>query len=297
MAANQIIAADDTRSRRPVAGSPRVFPITRDVLKYVLMILIGVVMAAPFLWMISTSLKPPDQIARIPPEWIPSRFVWRNYAEAWTAVPFHLFLLNSTKVSGLAVMGALFVCSLAGYSFAKVKFPGSGVVFGFLLATLMIPSAVRLIPLYIVFRRIGWIDTHYTLIVPPVVASTFGTFLMRQFFITLPSELEDSAWVDGCGVWSSYWRIMLPLAKPGLGVLAIFMFMSSWNELLGPLIFINTPEKMTAPLGLAAFQGEYGTLWGPLMAGSTIIMLPVTIVYLLFQRTFTEGIALSGLKQ
>ncbi len=280
-----------------IAGGSRIVAIAALVLKYALMILVGIVMATPFLWMISTSLKPPDQIAHIPPEWIPSKFVWKNYADAWTAVPFALFMLNSTKISVLAVLGALFVCSLAGYSFAKVKFPGSGFLFGFLLATLMIPSTVRLIPLYIVFRRIGWIDTHYTLIIPPIVASTFGVFLMRQFFITLPSELEDSAWVDGCGLWQSYTKIMLPLARPALGVLAIFMFMGSWNQLLGPLIFINTLEKMTAPLGLAVFQGEFGTLWGPLMAGSTIVMLPIMIVYLLFERTFTEGIALSGLKE
>jgi multiple sugar transport system permease protein len=129
-----------------------------------------------------------------------------------------------------------------------------------------------------------------------VLASTFGTFLLRQFFITLPAELEDSAWVDGCGQWSTYWNIMLPLAKAALGVLAIFVFRSSWNQLLGPLIFLNTLEKMTAPLGLTVFQGEYGTMWGPLMAGSTIVMLPILLFYLVFQRAFTEGIALSGLK-
>ena len=279
------------------SGSLGIAAATKTVLKYGVMLLLGVIMVAPFLWMISTSLKPPQQIATVPPEWIPSTFVWANYAEAWTTVPFHLFLLNSTKISVLVVLGVLFICSLAGYSFAKVKFPGSGVLFGFLLATLMIPSTVRLIPQYIVFRRLGWIDTHYALIIPPIIANTFGTFLLRQFFITLPSELEDSAWVDGCGLFATYWRIMLPLAKPALGVLAIFVFRSSWNQLLGPLIFINTLEKMTAPLGLAVFQGEFGTLWGPLMAGSTIIMLPIMVVYLLFQRTFTEGIALSGLKQ
>jgi multiple sugar transport system permease protein len=298
MAADRTVDADHARRRKPMAaGGSRLLEAVTLVVKYVLMVLLGIVMAAPFLWMLSTSLKPADQIAHIPPEWIPSNFVWKNYADAWTAVPFALFMLNSTKISVLAVIGSLFVCSLAGYSFAKVKFPGSGFLFGFLLATLMIPGTVRLIPLYIVFRRIGWIDTHYTLIVPPIVASTFGVFLMRQFFITLPSELEDSAWVDGCDLWQSYSKIMLPLARPALGVLAIFMFMGSWNQLLGPLIFINTLEKMTAPLGLAVFQGEFGTLWGPLMAGSTIIMVPIMVVYMLFERTFTEGIALSGLKE
>ncbi len=286
-------ARDGGRTYERARGPAR---LTRGALKYAAMIFLGLVMAVPFLWMVSTSLKPPGQIARIPPEWIPSPFVWKNYAEAWTTVPFYLFLSNSAKISALVVLGSLFTCSLAGYSFAKVKFPGSGFLFGFLLATLMIPSTVRLIPQYLLFKRIGWIDTHYALILPPIVANTFGTFLLRQFFITLPDELEDAAWVDGCGLWSSYWRVMLPLAKPALGVLAIFIFMSSWNQLLGPLIFINSLEKMTAPLGLAVFQGEYGTMWGPLMAGSTIVMLPVMIFYLLFQRTFTEGIALSGLK-
>jgi ABC-type glycerol-3-phosphate transport system permease component len=295
--AADLVDADRARRRSLSAGSSHAAALVALLLKYALMILLGIVMVTPFLWMISTSLKPPDQIARIPPEWIPSRLVWKNYLDAWTAVPFALFMLNSAKVSVLAVLGSLFVSSLAGYSFAKVKFPGSGVLFGFLLATLMIPSAVRLIPLYIVFRHIKWIDTHLTLIVPPIVASTFGVFLMRQFFITLPNELEDSAWVDGCGLWQSYRSIMLPLARPALGVLAIFMFMGSWNQLLGPLIFINTLEKMTAPLGLAVFQGEFGTLWGPLMAGSTIIMAPIMVVYMLFERTFTEGIALQGLKE
>lgn len=286
----------DSMVRGNQIENPRMKSWVWQVLMFLIMVCVGIVMVVPFLWMVSTSLKPPMQIARIPPEWIPSPVTWANYVQAWTAVPFGSFFANSVKIVAIVVMGNGFVCSLAAYSFARIRFPGSSFLFGILLASVMVPTAVRLIPQYILFRRIGWIDTHLPLIIPPVFASTFGTFLLRQFFLTLPSELEDAAAVDGCGPWTTYWRIMLPLAKPALGTLAIFTFMGSWNDFLGPLVFINRLEKMTVSVGLAAFQAEYGTSWGPLMAGSTIVLIPVVLAYLLFQKTFTEGIALSGIK-
>ncbi|NPV80256.1 MAG: carbohydrate ABC transporter permease [Firmicutes bacterium] len=250
----------------------------------------------PLLWMVSTSLKGPGEIFSLPPKWIPNPPVWANYVEAWNAAPFGLFFYNTCLITFSVVVGRLFICSLGGYAFARLRFPGSQVAFALLLGAMLIPGTVTLIPQYYMFRLFGWIDTPWPLIMPGVFANTFGTFLLRQFFMTIPDELEDAARIDGASSMQIYHRIMLPQAKPALAALGIFTFMGSWNDFMGPLIYLNTYEKMTLQVGLAQFQGEFYTDWQLLMAASVIVLLPVLLVYLFCQRYFIEGITLTGLK-
>lgn len=255
-----------------------------------------VVTLAPLVWMVSTSLKDPSTIFDLPIRWIPDPVRWSNYKEAWQAAPFGLFFFNTFKITGWTVAGRLIVCAMGGYAFARLKFPGSGPAFALLVAAMMIPGTVTLIPQYHIFKKLGWINTHLPLIVPAVFANTFGTFLMRQFFMTIPDELEDAARIDGAGSMTIFWRIMLPLAKPAMGALAIFTFMGAWNDFLGPLIYLNNEAKMTLQIGLAKMQSELNTEWHLLMAGSLFVLAPILAVYVAAQRYFEEGIVMTGLK-
>lgn len=255
----------------------------------------GIVMMVPFFWMVSTSLKEPGQAFAYPPRWIPDPIVWVNYASVWKTVPFGLFFLNTLKIATLVTLGQLVTCSLGAYAFARLEFPGREKLFFAYLGTMMIPYQVTLIPLFILMRYLGWIDSHLSLIVPACF-SAFGTFLLRQFFLTIPKELEDAARIDGSSEFGIYSRIILPLAKPALATLGVFTFMWSWNDFMGPLIFINTMEKKTLTLGLASFQGMYTTDWTLLMAASVMALLPLIVIFLFAQRYFVEGITLSGIK-
>ena len=265
-------------------------------IKYLLMSLLALIMLIPLLWMLSGSLKLRTQIFAYPPQWFPDPLVWQNYIEAWTAYPFDLFTLNSVKIAGLSVLGQLIVCSMGGYGFARFHFPFKNVLFGTLIAVMMVPTVVNIVPLFILFKQIGWLDTHLTLIVPTAVASTFGTFLFRQFMLTIPLDLEDAARIDGAGPFVIYWRIMLPLCKATAAVLATFTFIGSWNALFQPLIFLQSVEKFPVTVGLSYFRGEVGTEWNLLMAASVLTLLPTILVFLFTQKYFVRGIALSGIK-
>jgi multiple sugar transport system permease protein len=221
--------------------------------------------------------------------------VWENYSKAWNAQPFGRFYLNSIFVAVCTTAGQILTCSLAAYAFSRLNFPGRDKLFFAYLATMMIPGSVTMIPVFILLKNIGWIDTYKALIIPGIF-SAYGTFMLRQFFMSLPTDLEDAAKIDGCGFFSIYWRIVLPLSKPALATLITFTFMGSWQSFMWPLIVINSTDKKTLPVGLAAFQGLYTTDWTLLMAGSIIVLLPVIIVFVFNQRFFVEGIKLTGIK-
>ncbi len=267
----------------------------RGVLSYAVLSLGAVAMVVPFLWMISTSLKTEMQAYQFPPVWIPDPMVWRNYLDTWQALPFDLFFLNSAFVSLMLTVGQLATCSLGAFAFARLRFPGREQLFVLYLATLMIPFQVIMIPLFVLVSRMGWIDSYWGLTVP-LVFSPYGTFLLRQFFKSIPRELEDASKIDGCTYWRIYWNIMMPLSKPALATLGIFVFMWSWNNFLWPLLIVNSLEMKTLPLGLAYFLGQYTIYWNLLMVGATIALLPVLIVFFFAQRFFIEGITLTGLK-
>ena len=252
-------------------------------------------MVLPFLWMVSTSFKSLPEVFVFPPTLLGKRLVWENYLRLLQRFPFGAFFLNSVKVTVLITVGQLITCSMAGYAFARLRFPMRDALFALYLATLMIPFQVTVIPTFLLMRYFGWIDTHYSLIVPSLV-SPFGTFLLRQFFLTIPAELEDAAKIDGCTPFGVYSRIYVPLSKPALTTLAVFTFVWAWNDFFRPLIFINSIPKRTLPLGLASLQTMYATDWPVLMAGSVVSVLPVLILFAASQELFIKSIALSGLK-
>jgi multiple sugar transport system permease protein len=265
---------------------------------YATCILVAAVTVFPFLWMLSTSFKEPTEAITLPPNWIPSPFILTNYTGLFTnaLLPFPLFFLNSLKITSLVVVGRLIVCSLGAYGFARLQFPGRDAAFAMLLASLMVPEVVQVIPLYTAYAQIGWIDTHWPLIIPPIVANTFGTFLLRQFFMTIPKDLEEAAVIDGANHFQIYWRIMLPLAKPALATLAIFTFMGTWNDFFNPLIYLNSTKNFTLTTGLAFFQSSAATDYTRLMAGVMVSVIPILIVYSFAQKYFTEGVVMSGIK-
>lgn len=251
----------------------------------------------PFFWMLSTSLKDSSIIFNFPPQWIPETIVWGNYVEAMTFAPFHLFFANSLIIAVFSMIGEVFTGALVAYGFAKLEFKGKNTLFIIVLATMMLPGEVTLIPVFIMFSYIGWVDTYLPLIVPSYFGgSAFFIFMLRQFFLGIPNELEDAARIDGCNTFQIFYRIALPLSKPALAVVAIFSFHGKWNDFLGPLIYLNSMEKYTVQLGLAMFQGMFQTEWSLLMAASIVALLPVLLIFFMFQKYFIEGLKLSGIK-
>lgn len=274
--------------------SERISRISGDAVLYAVMGILALAFLLPMIWMVSSSLKPEAEVLTIPPTFIPSDPRWENFGHIFGLIP--IFLFNSAKLAVYNVVGILIVSSLAGYAFGRLEFAGRDIAFLVLLGTAIIPSIAYLIPQYIVFREIGWIDTHFPLWVPRVLTPVFATFLMRQAFMTIPRELEDAAKIDGASAFTTYWRIMLPQTKPVLAAIGIFTFLDSWNDLFGPLIFLNSEYLQTLPVALAQFRGEYFTQVSMLMAGATVAVMPVLIVFLLAQRYFIQGITMTGLK-
>lgn len=296
--------------------------LTRKALSYILLSLLGVSMIFPFLWMVSTSLKDPGDVFTYPPKWVPDPVRFDNYPKAWHAVPFPRGYINSIFIAIMVTLGQVFTSALAGYSFARLRFPGRDKFFLGYLATMMIPGAVTMIPVFVLFRLMPeimnkitgsqfWssdlyignffvgkpigIDSYFALIAPAMF-SAYGTFMLRQFFMSIPRDLEDAAKIDGCSLFGIFWRIVLPLSKPALATLFTFTFMSSWNNFMWPLIVTNSMELKTLPIMLASFQGLYTTDWTLLMAGSIIVLLPVLLVFIFNQRFFVAGIKLTGIK-
>ncbi|MBM7799466.1 multiple sugar transport system permease protein [Microlunatus panaciterrae] len=259
--------------------------------------LIGILFFAPFAWMVSSSFKDISEIYDFPPKFIPQQIKWSNYADAWNALPFDIFFLNSAIVAVATTVGVILTCSLAGYSFARLRYPGRDKIFLAYLATMMIPFPVLMVPLFVIMKNLQLVDTLWSLILPAVFTPA-GTFLMRQFILTLPRELEEAARVDGCGFFGIYWRIVLPLMKPVIATLAIFTFLGSWNEFLWPLISISSIDQKTLPLGLTMFQSRLSgrTPWNQVMASATFTIIPVLVLFILGQKYYVKGIVTTGIK-
>jgi multiple sugar transport system permease protein len=266
------------------------------IVTYAALGLLSALFALPFLWLLSTSLKPPQQLFRLPPEWIPHPFTWSNYPRALTAIPFFLYLKNTLYIAFFNVIATVISCSLAAYGFARIEWPGRDTFFIVLLATLMIPYSVIQIPQFLIFRNLGWVGTPNPLTWPSLFGNAFFIFLLRQFYMTIPQELSAAATIDGASEVHIYWRIILPLAKPALAVVALFTFMNNWNDFLGPLIYLNNQESYTLAIGLYGFLSRVKTEWGPLMAAATVMISPIIVLFFLTQRTFIQGITLTGIK-
>ena len=266
-------------------------------LTYLILVVFAVITLAPLAWGVSTSLKSNADVFRYPPQWIPQDPQWSNYLDTWNLVPFARYYWNTLYMTVLIVVGQLITSSMAGYAFARLRFPGRDMVFLLYLASLMIPGQVIMIPIFLMVKELGWIDSHLSLIVPSL-AGPFGTFLFRQFFLGIPEDLVDAAKMDGCTPLGTYWRIFMPLSKPALATLGVFTAMNCWNSFLWPLILLRTPELYTVTLGLGMLRGlnPFAPQWEILMAGSVTALLPIVVVFLLAQRYFVEGIALTGIK-
>ncbi|GAT74501.1 carbohydrate ABC transporter permease [Microbacterium hydrocarbonoxydans] len=263
---------------------------------HALLIVGAIGMVFPFVWMLLTSFKTLPQLLKDPLSFIPDPWTFDNYTEAWTAVPFGQAYLNSLYIAVLVVIGTLITASMAGYAFARIPFKGSKVIFIVFLATQMIPAQVTLIPFYLLMSQFGWIDSHLALIVPGLLANPFAVFLMRQFVLSLPKELEEAAIIDGAGRWRIFWSVILPNLKPGLAALSIIVSLGVWNAFLFPLVLLNTPDLFTVPLLLTAFQGQFGSVnYGLVTAASAISTVPMLIVFVIGQRRILNSMAASGL--
>lgn len=263
---------------------------------HILLILISITMIFPFLWMFSTSLKSGTSIFEYPPKLIPYPLNYQNYIDVFIKQPMLNGLFNSLQIAVFNTAGVLLSASLAAYAFAKLRFRGKGILFGVLLATMMIPGQVTLIPMYIWFKNLGWIDTYLPLTIPAILCNAYGVFMLRQFFMTLPDSYVESAKLDGCGQPRIFFQIMLPLCKPAIATLGLFTFMGNWNNFLTPLIYLNTSTKYTLPLIVMSFQNMYYNDWGLLMAASCVAVLPIIILYLCAGKYFVQGIVMTGIK-
>ncbi len=281
--------------QRPTATIRRPFPWGMLITVAVLMAG-AVLMIAPFLWIVQMAFGDAATAYKLPPRWLPIIPTLDNFGAVFKQVRFELFLLNSLKVAGAITIGQLITCSMAAYAFARLNFPGKNILFILLLSALMIPLQVTIIPLFILMRQLGLYNTHWALILPPLI-SPFGIFLLRQYFLTIPIDLEEAARIDGAGIFTIFWRIVLPLAGPALTTLAIVTFVFWWNDFLMPLIMINQPDLQTLPVGLLLLRGRYsaGALT-TVAAGITMAIIPVLIAFLLLQRYIIKSIATTGIK-
>ena len=257
----------------------------------------GVVILAPFIWMLSTAVKVPGTEFIYPPQLFTRPLRWNNFSDGWTALPFTRWFFNTSVITLLSVSGAVISSSLVAYGFARLEFPGRSTLFVILLSTMMLPFHVRLIPMFITFRFLGWIDTYLPLIVPFFFGGVpFFIFLVRQFFLTIPLEMEDAAAIDGAGVFASFLLIILPLSRPVLGVVGVFAFIRVWNDFLEPLIYIHSMDKMTLSLGLRFFQDQDFTDWTSLMAVSIIVLVPSVALFFVAQKYYIHGVVTTGIK-
>jgi multiple sugar transport system permease protein len=279
------------------AAGARVGRVVANIIKYALLLFFAGFFVLPWVWMISTSLKNPEELAVYPIIWIPNPIRWDNYLEAFRRAEFPHFLFNTILVAFPSVVGALLSNALVGYGFSRVRWPGRDLVFTLVLATLILPGFVTFIPLYLIFKKLNWINSYLPLIVPTFFGNPFFVFMLRQFFMTLPEELADAARVDGASELRIFSQIILPLSRPALAVVALFQFIGSWNDYFGPLIYINDKALYTISLGIANMRASYGfSNFAWIMAATCMSVLPIIVLFFFAQRTFIEGIALTGLK-
>lgn len=292
-------AMPDARISKRKTAQPRrkrnAKELSIKILVYALLILLGALFFIPFLWMILTSLKDNMEIVR--QNFFPKELVFANYPKALTTMPFLQYTVNTVTITVLNMIGTVLTASLVAYAFAKLRWKGRDIWFIIMLATMMLPSQVTQIPLFVLYKKLGWLNTYLPLIVGSYFGGgAFNIFLLRQFFSTLPNELSEAARIDGCSELRTFFNIVLPLCKPALATIAIFSFMGSWNDFFGPLIYLTEPKKYTIALGLRAFQGYSGVQWNLLMAASVVTALPTLILFFCFQNYFVKGITLTGIK-
>lgn len=270
------------------------------VLIHLVLISCAITMIFPLLWLVSTSLKHPGKQFIFPPQLFPNPIHWQNYVDLFARIPMGLFLWNSFTIATLSTLGTSLSSALAAFAFARMRFRGSKWLFSALLMTMMLPGQVTIIPTFVIMRWLGWIDTHAPLIVPAFFGGAFSIFLLRQFYRSIPQDLMDAATIDGAGFLRIFWEIFIPLGMPALATIAIFSFLGSWNDLFGPLIYLNSQDKMTVTLGLTYLRGRTGTSgggsWGIIMAGSLLGVIPMLILYSVGQKYFVQGLARAGLK-
>ncbi|MCY8928813.1 carbohydrate ABC transporter permease [Bacillus subtilis] len=264
------------------------------ILTYGLLVSLSIVFIFPFLWLVGTSLKPENEAISFPPSLLPKVWDFANYKDVFTIVDFGQYYLNSIIVTVATVIGTVLSSTLVAYGFARIKGKGRDVWFILLLATMMLPPQVTMIPVYMIFAKLGWTNTFLPLIVPAFFGNAYFIFLLRQFFKTIPKELEESAYLDGCSTLGIFWRIVLPLSTPAVITVALLSFMWTWNDFLGPLIYLNDDSKFTLALGILQFKGALLIEWGPMMAASVLIILPLIIMFFVGQKYFIEGIATTG---
>jgi multiple sugar transport system permease protein len=287
-------AAITSRAYRQTAFRPGY--VAGRVALYALITIGCIIFALPFVWMLSTSVKAPGEVFIYPPKWIPSQWQFQHFVVPWTEVPFVAFYRNTVTVAVLDIIGTTLSSSLVAFGFARMRFRGRNLLFLVVLSTLMLPYQVTLIPQYVLFSHLHWVNTLMPLIVPTYFGSAFNIFLLRQFMMTIPTEIDDAARIDGAGWRSIYARMLIPLSLPALGVVAIFEFTFRWNDFLGPLIYLNTPDKFTVPLGLQMLTTQYTSDVPGTMAMTVESIIPVIIVFFLAQRYFVQGVVISGLK-
>jgi ABC-type glycerol-3-phosphate transport system permease component len=282
-----------------VSARRRQLPLGERILRVLIYLALfggALVLMFPLYWLVSSSVKSLSDINAFPPMWIPSQLEWINYPTLFQTLPFWTYLQNTLIITLTSVAGTTFSSSLVGYSFARLRFPGRNVLFIIALSTLMVPGWVTLIPQFIMFRIFGWLDTFSPLIVPQLFANASYLFLLRQFFLTLPVEMEDAAKIDGCGYFRIYWSIALPMVRPALIAVATFAFLANWNDFLAPLIYLQSPGNFTLTLGLAQLQSQYFTHTELIMVGSVLTVTPCIVLFFVCQRWFIQGIVITGVK-
>ena len=288
-----------TRTAVPFFARKSVQETLSRVAVQTVIVALAVVLFIPFGWMLSTALKPLEECFQYPPTWIPRPALWENFFIAWTWLPFTRYLINTLYLAGVGIVGAVFSSALVAYGFARYRAPGRDLLFLVLLSTMMLPEQVTLIPSFLLFKYLRWLNTYKPLLVPAFTGVPFFIFLLRQFYMTLPIELDEAARIDGCGRLGILWRIILPLSKPALATVAIFVFFNRWNAFLLPLIYLKSSDKYPLAVGLSMLRGENtGGLiyWNYLMAASILVAIPPLLVFFFAQRQFVQGIALTGLK-
>jgi multiple sugar transport system permease protein len=272
----------------------RGFPV-KKVAAYLLLTIGALIMTVPFIWMVSTSLKSQAQLFAWPPSWIPNPIMWSNFVDVFDRINFGLYGLNTLIITISVTIGRLILCSMAGYAFARMKFPGKNFLFILTLATMMISSQITIIPNFVIMRYLHLVDTHFGVILPQL-ADGFSIFLIRQFFLSFPQELEDAAKLDGCNPFMFYMRILIPNSKAILATLAVMTFQGVWNDFLWPLVMLTTPAKRTLAVGLSYLVGQYTTRWDIQMAGSVMTVLPIIILFFFLQKYFVQSIKMTGIK-
>jgi multiple sugar transport system permease protein len=290
----QKISTQNDKTNR-AASSHRSRILISRTLSYIVLITLAVLMVLPFIWMLSSSLKLDKDVFRFPIEWIPANPQWSNYVTIWTRIPFLTFFANTTKLTVIITFLQVATSSFAAYAFAKLNFKGRDVLFLAYIASIAIPWQVYMVPQFIMMRRMNLVDTHLSLIALQAFTA-FGVFLLRQFYVSIPDELLDAARIDGLSEYGIYFRIMLPLSKPALATLTIFTAVTTWNDFMGPLIYLNSESRKTIQLGLRMFINQYGADYALVMAASLVSLIPVIVLFLAFQRFFIEGIASTGIR-